>query len=83
MGVSAAAEDTIVGEAGAVRAAGARGTGLTGPGVSARLLALALGCCALLGPQPARAQDIEVEARARGRVLPQAYYQRVARRPDF
>lgn len=32
---------------------------------------------------PAAAQDIEVQAQARGITLPQAYYERVARDPDF
>ncbi len=33
--------------------------------------------------RPAAAQDVELAARAAGRTLPAAYYQRVAREPDF
>jgi immune inhibitor A len=45
---------------------------------------LAAGAVAALGAAgPAAAQDIEVQAQARGITLPQGYYERVARDPDF
>ncbi|WP_420129811.1 M6 family metalloprotease domain-containing protein [Longimicrobium sp.] len=47
-------------------------------------LLAALGTMAVLGePRAAAAQDIEALARARGITLPSAYYERVARDPDF
>lgn len=45
---------------------------------------LAAGAVAALGAaRPAAAQDIEVQAQARGITLPAGYYERVARDPDF
>jgi immune inhibitor A len=45
---------------------------------------LAAGAVAALGAAgPAAAQDIEVQAQARGITLPAGYYERVARDPDF
>ena len=45
---------------------------------------LAAGAVAALGTAgPAAAQDIEVQAQARGITLPAGYYERVARDPDF
>jgi immune inhibitor A len=44
---------------------------------------LAAGAVAAFGTGPAAAQDIEVQAQARGITLPQGYYERVARDPDF
>ncbi|WP_420129809.1 M6 family metalloprotease domain-containing protein [Longimicrobium sp.] len=47
-------------------------------------LLAALGTMAVLGGwRPAAAQDIEAQAHARGITLPRAYYERVARDPDF
>ena len=44
---------------------------------------LAAGAVAAFGAGPAAAQDIEVQAQARGITLPAGYYERVARDPDF